>query len=264
MDLGLSGQVALITGGSRGIGRATAMSLAKEGCRVGICARGEERLNSALEELRSIGPDVWGTVSDVTDRADTERFVSDASERLGGVDALVCNVGGSSGGSTLEATDEEWHHTLDVNLMHSVRTIRAAVPRMKEAGKGAIVIVSSISGWKPGPRGQYGAAKAAEIFLSGVLARELAPYNIRVNTVCPGSILFQGGGWARFKEQNPKEFERWMEKDLPWNRLGTDQEVADVIAFLLSERSRWINGAMIPVDGSQGRPVARWFGDDTW
>ena len=136
MDLGLSGQVALITGGSRGIGRATAMSLAKEGCRVGICARGEERLNSALEEFRSIGPDVWGTVSDVTDRADTERFVSDASERLGGVDALVCNVGGSAGGSTLEATDEEWHHTLDVNLMHSVRTIRAAAAPHERGWKG--------------------------------------------------------------------------------------------------------------------------------
>ena len=130
MDLGLSGHVALITGGSRGIGRGTALSLVKEGCRVGMCARGEEGLNRTLEELRSIGPDVWGMVADVTDRADMERFVSDAAERLGGVDVLVCNVGGSAGGSTLEATDEEWQHTLDVNLLHSVHTIRAAVPRM--------------------------------------------------------------------------------------------------------------------------------------
>ena len=264
MDLGLSGHVALITGGSRGIRRATAMLLAKEGCRVGICARGEKGLDSTLEELRSIGPNAWGTVADVTDRPDTERFVSDAAERLGGVDALVCNVGGSEGGAILEATDEEWQRTLDVNLMHSVRTIRAAVPYMKEAGQGAIVIVSSISGWKPGPGGQYGAAKAVEIFLSGVLDWELAPHNIRVNTVCPGSIMFEGSGWARFKEENPEQYEWWIEKDLPAKRLGTDQEVADVIAFLLSERSRWINGAMIPVDGSQGRPNARWFGGDTW
>ena len=109
-------------------------------------------------------------------------------EKLGGIDLLVCNAGGSQGAATLEATDEEWIATLDVNLLHSVRTIRAAVPHMAKRGGGSIVIVSSISGWKPGPRGQYGTAKAAEIFLAGTLAWELAGHNIRVNTVSPGSI----------------------------------------------------------------------------
>ena len=261
MDLEVSDRVALITGGSRGIGRATAIALAKEGSRLGICARGEEGLNNVLEELRAITPHVWGTVADVTSRADMERFVSEAAGQLGGVDLLVCNVGGAAGGATLEATDEEWQQSLDVNLLHSVRTIRAAVPYMKERGQGAIVMVSSISGWKPGPRGQYGSAKAAEIFLAGVLAWELAPHHIRVNTVCPGSIYFEGGPWGRFKERFPEDYDKWTEHDLPWKRLGTDDEVADVIAFMLSERSRWVNGAMIPVDGSQDRPIARWFGE---
>ncbi len=259
MDLQLSGRVALITGGSRGIGRATALTLAKEGCSVGICARDQEGLDKTLQELRSISPDVWGTTADVTDRQDIERFVSQGAETLGGLDAVVCNVGGTRGTASLEASDEEWQQTLDLNLFHSVRTIRAAVPYLKDRGRGAIVIVSSISGWKPGPQAQYGSAKAAEIFLAGSLAWELAQDNIRVNTVCPGSVYFPGGGWARFEQRSPDAFAQFLERDLPQKRLGTDQEVADVIAFLLSERSQWINGAMIPVDGGQGRPTARWY-----
>ena len=258
MDLGLSGKTALITGGSRGIGRATALTLVGEGCQVGICARGEETLAGTLDELRSISSSVWGVTADVTSRQDVERFISEGAEHFGGLDALVCNVGGMRGRGLLEASDEEWSETLDLNLLHSVRAIRAAVPYMKERG-GSIVIVSSISGWKPGPQAQYGTAKAAEIFLASSLAWELAPYNIRVNAVSPGSIMFRGGGWERFKQNYPEQYDEWMKRDLPWQRLGTDQEVADVIAFMLSERSRWINGANIPVDGAQGRPTARWY-----
>ncbi len=259
MDLELSGRVALVTGGSRGIGLATAIKLAREGCSVGICARGEERLDTALQELQSISPSVWGAVADVTSRTDVERFVSEGAERLGGVDALVCNVGGTRGGATLEATDEEWQQTLDLNLFHSVRALRAVVPYMQGRGRGAVVIVSSISGWKPAPKAQYGSAKAAEIFLAASLAWELAQHNIRINTVCPGSIYFPGGGWASFEGREPLQFADFLERELPQKRLGTDEEVADVITFLLSARARWINGAMIPVDGAQGRPSARWF-----
>ncbi len=258
MDLGLSGKTALITGGSRGIGRATALTLAREGCRVGICARGEEMLAATLDELRSISSNVWGATADVTSREDIERFISEGATYFGGLDALVCNVGGMRGRGLLEASDEEWSETLDLNLLHSVRAIRASVGYMKERG-GSVVIVSSISGWKPGPQAQYGTAKAAEIFLASSLAWELAPFNIRVNAVSPGSIMFRGGGWDRFKQNYPEQYDEWMKRDLPWQRLGTDQEVADVIAFMLSERSRWINGANIPVDGAQGRPTARWY-----
>ncbi len=261
MELGLSDKVALVTGGSRGIGRATALSLAREGCQVAICGRKEDTLNSAMDQLSAITPHVWGTTADVAKLEDVERFVSGAADKLGGVDIVVCNVGGSFGGGTLEATDEEWMATLNINLLHSVRTIRAAVPHMKRGGGGRVVMVSSISGWKPGPGGQYGAAKASEIFLASTLAWELAPQKIRVNTVCPGSTMFPGGGWSNFQRNNPESFTQFLERDLPENRLGTDQEVADVITFLVSDRARWVNGASIPVDGAQGRPSARWFGD---
>ena len=250
----------MVTGGSRGIGRATALGLVSEGCRVGICARGREQLERTVVELRqSASGEAWGRTADVTDRGEVEAFVGEAAERFGGIDALVCNVGGSSGGETLDATDEDWMATLDINLLHAVRTIRAAVPHMKGRQDPSIIIVSSISGWKPGPGGQYGAAKAAEIFLASTLAWDLAADEIRVNTVCPGSIMFPGGGWAEYQATDPAGYARFMENELPWGRLGTDEEVADAIVFLCSPRSRWINGAMIPVDGGQSRPSGRWF-----
>lgn len=261
MNLGLTGKVALVTGGSRGIGRATALALARERCNVAICARSESTLNEALDELRANAPKAWGIVADVTKSEDVERFVTGAAENLGGIDALVCNVGGTLGGATLEATDEEWMATLDLNLLHSVRTIRAALPYLKQREHSSVVMVSSVSGWKPGPKAQYGASKAAEIFLASSLAWELAPHHIRVNAVSPGSIMFPGGGWDRFNQQNPESFAHFLENELPENRLGTDEEVADVITFLLSKRSRWVNGANIPVDGAQGRPTARWFNE---
>ena len=182
-----------------------------------------------------------------------------AAGALGRIDIVVCNVGGSFGGPSLEASDEDWMNTLDINLLQSVRTVRAALPHMKDSG--SVAIVSSISGWKPGPRAQYGAAKASEIFLASSLAWELAPHKIRVNTVCPGSIMFDGGGWDRYRENSPDSFAAFLERDLPEGRLGTDQEVADVIAFVVSERARWANGALVSVDGAQGRPAVRWFGD---
>ena len=260
MDLGLSEKVALVTGGSRGIGRATALGFAAEGCNVAICARGSEQLERTLSELRQgASGEAWGRTADVTDRGDVEAFVSGAADRFGGIDALVCNVGGSSGGETLDATDEEWMATLDVNLLHAVRTIRAAVPHMKGRHDPSIVIVSSISGWKPGPRAQYGAAKAAEIFLASALAWDLAADEIRVNTVCPGSIMFPGSGWEDYRASDPTGYARFMENELPWGRLGTDEEVADAIVYLCSSRARWINGAMVPVDGGQSRPSGRWF-----
>ena len=122
-------------------------------------------------------------------------------------------------------------------------------------------MVSSISGWKPGPTAQYGAAKAAENFLASSLAWELAPHQIRVNTVAPGSIMFPEGGWDRYQRNDPEGFAQFLDRDLPEKRLGTDQEVADVITFLVSDRARWVNGAMVPVDGAQARPTARWFSD---
>ncbi|HEY3061814.1 MAG TPA: SDR family oxidoreductase [Chloroflexota bacterium] len=256
MDLGLTGKVGLVTGGSRGIGRATALRLALEGVDVAICGRTAETLHSTLSELRATGVRAHGVVTDVTSAGEAERFVDDAAAALGGVDLVVANVGGSSGRGLLESTPEDWLRTFELNLFHAVRSIRAAVPHMQARGGGSAVSIASISGWKPGPTAQYGAAKAGEIFLAGALAWELAASRIRVNTVSPGSIMFAGGSWARFRERDADRFGEFERREFPWGRLGTAEEVADVVAFVLSERASWINGANIAVDGAQGRPSA--------
>jgi 3-oxoacyl-[acyl-carrier protein] reductase len=256
LDLGLAGKIGLVTGGSRGIGRATALRLASEGVHVGICGRGAETLDSTLAELRALGVRAHGVVADVTSPGEVERFVDEAVAHLGGADLLVANVGGSAGKGLLESTPDDWTRTFDLNLFHAVRAIRAVVPHMPATGGGSAISIASISGWKPGPTAQYGAAKAGEIFLAGALAWELAPLRIRVNTVSPGSIMFPGGGWARFREREADRFAEFERREFPWGRLGTAEEVADVVVFVLSERASWINGANIAVDGAQGRPSA--------
>jgi 3-oxoacyl-[acyl-carrier protein] reductase len=256
VELELAGKIGLVTGGSRGIGRAIALRLAREGAHVAICGRSAETLESTLTELRAMGVRAHAVVADVTAEGDVERFVDEAAAELGGVDLLVANVGGSAGRGLLESTPQDWARTFDLNLFHAVRAIRAAVPHMQARGGGSAVSISSISGWKPGPTAQYGAAKAGEIFLAGALAWELASARIRVNTVSPGSILFSGGGWDRMRTRDPERFAEFERREFPWGRLGSAEEVADVVAFVLSNRASWINGANIPVDGAQGRPTA--------
>lgn len=257
MDLRLKDKIALVTGGSRGIGQRIALGLAQEGCHVGICARGQAGIEQTLAELRALGVKAYGLATDVAQPGEVERFVNSAAEALGGLDVLVNNVGGSAGGGLADSSDDDWQRTFDLNLFHAVRATRAALPHLRRRGGGSVIIISSISGWKPAPtKAQYGAAKAAEMFLASALAWELAPDRIRVNTVCPGSIMFPGGGWERFRENNPEAFEAFENRELPAGRLGTPEEVADVVVFLASERANWINGASIPVDGAQGRPSA--------
>ncbi len=256
MDLGLNGKVGLVTGGSRGIGRSIALRLAAEGAHVSICGRTAETIERTLSELKVAGTVVHGVVADVTQPGEVERFVDESAAALGGVDLLVANVGGSAGQGLIESTPEDWTRTFELNLFHAVRAIRAAVPHMQRRGGGSAVSIASISGWKPGPKAQYGATKAGEIFLAGALAWELGPDRIRVNTVSPGSILFPGGGWERFRAENPERFAEFERREFPWGRLGTPEEVADAVVFLLSERASWINGAHIAVDGAQGRPSA--------
>ncbi|MEX5709520.1 SDR family oxidoreductase [Parafrankia sp. FMc6] len=256
MDLHLNGKVALVTGGSRGIGHAIAARLSTEGCRVGICGRDPDTLAEATAGLGRAESDVVGVIADVTRPGEVERFVDAAAEALGGVDLLVANVGGTVGGGLLDSTPEDWAQTFELNTGHAVRAIRTAVPHMQMNGGGAVVIVSSISASKPSPRAQYGAAKAAENYLASAFARELGPLNIRVNAVSPGSVLFPGGGWERYSRRHPNEFDEFVQRDFPARRLGTVDEVADVVTFLLSERASWVNGATIAVDGAQGRPSA--------
>ncbi|MGB6164150.1 MAG: SDR family oxidoreductase [Pseudonocardiaceae bacterium] len=259
MDLGLTGKTAVITGGSRGIGRAIALRLASEGCSVGICARNAEDINRAVQEVRAQGVTACGVVADVGREGDIEHFVEEAAANLGRVDLLVANAGPHLGGRLVKSTPDDWREAFELHVIHAARAVRACVPHMKQAGGGAAVIIASISGWKPAPRPQYGAAKAAEIYLAMELGRELASEGIRVNAVSPGSILFPGGGWESLRERDPERVERFIERDFPLGRLGTPEEVADVVTFLLSERASWISGTQICVDGAQGRAT-----DSSW
>jgi len=260
MDLELTGRRALVTGATRGIGRAIAGRLATERCALAICARDGDEVARVAEELRARGVPVHGGAVDVTDAPALERFVAEAGDALGGLDLLVANAGGSAGAERVEdASAEDWRTTLDLNVVHAAIATRAAVPLMRAGGGGAIVFVASISGSRPQPRAQYAAAKAAEIHLAASLGRELGPDGIRVNAISPGSILFPGGGWDRRRQSDTESFERWVRAEFPLGRLGTVDEVADVACFLLSPRASWISGTNVVVDGAQNQPgMAGW------
>ena len=247
MDLHLNNKVAIVTGGSRGIGRPIALGLAAEGARVAICARGEDRLRQTEAELRDRGADAIGVVADVTRAEDVERVVEETARRFGRIDILVNNAGGS----TRDDTDESWTRAFEMNILAAVRASRAVVPHMRAAG-GGIVHIASVFGRESGGGAPYNAMKAAMISHAKALAIELAP-DIRVNSVAPGSTAFPGGSWGRRIEEDPEGMRRFVEQNIPMGRFGTPEEIADVVVFLCSDRASWITGACINVDGGQSR-----------
>ena len=256
MDLGLQGKVALVTGSSQGIGLATAITFAKEGCDVALSGRREDVLMSAAQQVRAHGVRAEAIPSDALKPQEAEHLVDETVRRLGGIDILVNNVGANVPSRLMDSTDEDWEKTFHYNVFQGARLARLAVPHMRKRGGGSVVFISSISGWIPQLTGslQYGASKAAQIFMAEPMALELIPDHIRVNVVSPGSIIFEGGGWDDRRINDAERFAAYEKNGFPMGRLGTPEEVAEVVVFLASERARWVNGANVRVDGLE-QPV---------
>ena len=249
MDLGLKGKNVIVTGGSRGIGRATALAFAAEGANVAICARGAEALARARDEIAATGVNAFAQGCDVGDAQSLSDFLEAANQALGGVDVLVNNPSGFGLGDSEEA----WALGFNVDMMAAVRASRQVVPWMAARGGGAIVHISSISGMEGSTRqAAYAAMKAAMISHSKSLALTLAPHNIRVNCVSPGSVEFPGGLWEQRRLDGSPLYEA-VRTSIPFQRLGRPEEIAAAVVFCASAPASWLNGVNLPVDGGQHR-----------
>jgi len=256
MDLGLKDKVAIVTGSSHGLGLASARALAAEGALVCVCARTAPRLEAARRDVaqRAGSEDrVIAVVADVSTADGVARVVDGAIATFGGVDILVNNVGLARGAGITDTIDDQWQEAFDQTLFPAIRASRLVVPHMKQRGGGAIVMIASVWGREAGGRMTYNAVKAAEISLAKSLAQQLASSKIRVNSVCPGSILFEGGSWWKRQQENPAAIAEFVKRELPFGRFGTPEEVGDVVAFLCSTRASWISGSSVVVDGCQSR-----------
>ncbi len=240
MDLGLQGLNALVTGSTAGIGAAIAETLAREGCNVAICSRNRNRVDSMLERLAAHGTKCVGHAVDVTDAAAFKAWVDNAAQQLGGLDIYVANV---------SAMTTDWTDAVNTDVLGTVSGINAVLPYLQQSQHAAIVYISSIAGTVGVPRlAAYGAVKAAMTHYMKSLAVGLVKKGIRVNTVSPGDILFEGGVWDRARRDNPEYFAKVLKRN-PMGRLGTPQEIANAAVFLASPAASFITGAHLVADG---------------
>ena len=247
MNIDLGGKRAIVTGGSRGIGRAIALGFAEAGAHVSICARGAEALEAARAEIAAKRVTAHAATCDLADGEAVGRYIAAAAEALGGIDILVNNASGFG------STDDEagWEKSLTVDLLATVRATRAATPFLEKSDGAAILNISSTSAFHPSVRTTpYGVAKSAVIQYTRNRAAALAPRRIRVNCIAPGSIEFSGGSWEKRKTDNPQLYNAIL-KSIPFGRLGEPEEVARVALFLVSPLAGWVTGQTIMVDGGQ-------------
>jgi len=251
MDLGLTGKVAIVTGGTQGIGRATALTLAREGAAVAIAARGQERLDRTAAEIRAAGGQVAAIRADVSQAADCERVVAEAVKAFGRLDILVNNAGTSATGEFAAASDAVWQADFDLKLFAAIRLARLAIPHMKRQGGGRIVNLTNIGAKQPRAKSMpTTVTRAAGLAFTKALSKELAPDNILVNTVCIG-LVRAGQHEARAARQGVdlEQLYAAMGKDIPLGRVGRAEEVANVIAFLASDAASFVSGTSVNLDG---------------
>lgn len=251
MDMLLDGRVVLVTGGSRGIGRAIVAGLAAEGARVAFCARGEDGVRACETELRGTGAEVTGTAVDVADGDAIAAWVAASAEHYGGIDAVVANVSALAIGPG----EENWRSSFDVDLMHTVRMVDAALPHLQRSDAASITAVSSVSGREIDfADGSYGVMKAALVHYVSGLAFDLAPQGIRANAVSPGNVYFPGGVWENVEQNDPQLFAHAMGLN-PTSRMGTPEETAYAVISLVSPRASRISGTNLVADGALSRGV---------
>ena len=257
MDLGLRGKVALITGGSEGIGKASASAMAAEGAKVVICARRADVLATAADEIRrATDGEVTPIAADVTQPDQLEALFKEIVATHGRIDILVNNAGTSAAAYFGDISDEAWQSDLDLKLFAAIRCSRMAIPHMQSQGGGRIINVTNLGGKAPGPRSvPTSVSRAAGIALTKALSKDYAADNILVNTVCIGSIKSGQNErrWQREAADSPElTLEQWYAergRDVPLGRVGETEEAGDVIAFLASERAGYITGVAVNIDG---------------